>query len=267
MHVPDGLSPALRARLAGSRARLAWAFTWLPGAVVLACAAMVIIAAVEQAEFEWWLVLPVLGALLPFVICQVARVEPPRWPHTAFLTAAGQLLLGGIPAYGMAAAAGASGPALPLFLLAWGSLIAALPVARSAYSRLMTPPTPELGALPLELRFGVRTAIERADTITTGLTVGLTHVVAHARRHVPYSSGNPNQVAISLRELVDVRPTTLPAMRHWLSLADGTPLLATPGPAVELRTRTGEFVVPTDDAALLAELIRTRCSALSGHQG
>lgn len=265
MRVPAGASPALRARLDGVRSRLAWTFTVMPAAVVVACAAMVAIAAATQGRFDWWLALPVAGALVPFVVSQVAHVEPPRWPHTAFLTAAGQLLLGAVPAYGMAAAT-ASGPALPLFLLAWASLIAAIPLARGAYVRLLTPPTPELGVLPLELRFGVRTAIERADSITTGVTVGRTHVVAHARRHVPYSRGNPTQVAVALAEITGVRVVALPAMVPWLSLTDGTRLLARPGPAVELTTRGGRFAVPTDDAAMLAELIGRRCSALFGHR-
>lgn len=263
MRVPAGLPPTLRERFVAARSRLAWAFTWLPGAVVVACAAMALVAAVGRERFDWWLVLPVVGALLPFVACQVARVEPPRWPRTAFLTSAGQLLLGAIPSYGMAAAT-ASVPALPLFLLAWASLIAAVPVARGAYLRLMTPLTPELGSTPLELRFGVRTAVERADTITTGVTVGLTHVVAHARRHAGYTFGSPNQVTVPLREIVGVHVVAVPTTRPWLSLADGTRLLATPGPAVELRTPAGGFVIPTDDAPLLAGLISRRRS-FSGH--
>ncbi|OLF07542.1 hypothetical protein BLA60_26845 [Actinophytocola xinjiangensis] len=243
--------------MVAARARLAWAFTWLPGAVVLACAGMVALAALD--DFAWWQVLPVIGALVPFLACQAANPPPPRWPHTAFLTAAGQLLLGAIPAYGVAAAT-AAGPALPLFLIAWIGLIASIPLARGALKALMSPLTPDLGATPLTLRFGVRTAIERADTITTGVTLGLTHLVAHARRHAAYSRGNPTEIAVPLGEILGVRPVVLPAMLPWLSLSDGTRLLATAGPAVELATRSGEFLIPTDDAALLTELIARRCA-------
>lgn len=122
---------------------------------------------------------------------------------------------------------------------------------------------PALGSLPLDLRFGVRVAIERADTVTTGVTVGLTHVVAHARRHVPNSRGNLAENAVPLGNITAVRPVVLDAMRPWLSLSDGTRLPATPGPAVALRTPTGEFLVPTDDAGQLAEIIRRRCALAS----
>jgi hypothetical protein len=260
--VQGAVDPGLRERVARARRLLSWAFGWLPGAVVVACAGMAVVAAVGRQRVGWWLVLPVVGALVPFVIGKVTRVDPPRWPHTTFLTAAGQLVFGAIPAYGIAAGT-ANAAALPLFLLAWANVIAGIPVCRAAYRALMLPLAPALGSLPLDLRFGVRVAIEQADTITTGVTVGLTHVVAHARRHVPNSQGNPAEIAVPLGHITAVRPVVLDAIRPWLSLSDGTRLLATPGPAVALRTPTGEFLVPTDDAGQLAEIIRRRCALAS----
>jgi hypothetical protein len=54
------------------------------------------------------------------------------------VTAAGQLVFGAIPAYGLpAGTAGAA--ALPLFLLAWANVITGIPVCRAAYRTLMLP--------------------------------------------------------------------------------------------------------------------------------
>lgn len=201
-----------------------------------------------------WSAVAVFGAAIPLIWAVAGKFEPPTWGKTALLVGAGQLILGAIPAYGLSA----SSATLPLFLLAWVSLFAGLPLATSAYRTLTLPLVAELGSIALELRFGVRVSISHADTITCGVTVGATHVVGHARRHAPYSAGSPAQVAVPLAAIQDVRVVLLSTPQPWLALADGTALHTTPGPAVAVRTPMGEFVIPTDDASVLAEIVRRR---------
>lgn len=262
--IPSPLDPVLRERVGRARTRLSIAFTLLPGAVVLACVGMVIAAAVGGG-FRWWLLIPVVGSAVPFVVLQVGRFEPPAWPVAAFFASAGQVIFGGIPGYGFAAET-AEQIALPLFLIPWLNVFASVPLSASAYKILMLPLIPELGSLPVELRLGARVAMAHSDSITTGVTVTMTDVIAHARRHVPNSTGSPNQITVPLREISAVDLVLLDAFQPWLALADGTMLATTPGPAVALRTRTGVFVIPSDDAHKIAEIVHRRIQVTRTHQ-
>lgn len=255
--IPGPLDPVLRDRVRRARTRLFLAFTALPGAVVLACVGMVIAAAVGEGGFRWWLLIPVVGSLIPFVILQVGRFQPPAWPVAAFFAAAGQVVFGAIPGYGFAAET-AEHLALPLFALAWVNVFVSVPLSASAYKILLLPLIPELGSLPVELRLGARVAMSHADSITTGVTITTADVVAHARRHVPNSTGSPNQITVPLREISAVELVLLDDFQPWLALADGTMLATTPGPAVALRTRSGTFVIPSDDAHKIAEIVHRR---------
>ncbi|MCG8916704.1 hypothetical protein L6E12_12970 [Actinokineospora sp. PR83] len=246
-----GVEPGLAARWRRSRALLAGAFGWVPGAVVLACAAM---ALVGDRPVGWWSALPVLGALVPAVVLPAARVDPPSWAKVAWLGSAGQLVLGAIPAYGVAGGVAA----LPFFLVAWAALPTAFLVGRSAYRTMMLPLVAELGSTDLELRVGVRIAVERADLITAGATVGRTHLVLHARRHAPNSAGSPARVAVPWVEVLGVHVELLAQLQPWLSLADGTPLLARPGPVVVVRTARGAVLIPSDDAQAVVGIVDRR---------
>ncbi|MBC6449110.1 hypothetical protein [Actinokineospora xionganensis] len=224
---------------------------------MLACAGMVIAAAVGAGGFQWWLLIPVVGSLIPFVVLQVGRFQPPAWPVAAFFAAAGQVVFGAIPGYGFAAET-AERLALPLFALAWVNVFVSVPLSASAYKILLLPLIPELGSLPVELRLGARVAMGHADSITTGVTITTADVIAHARRHVPNSTGSPNQITVPLREISAVELVLLDDFQPWLALADGTMLATTAGPAVALRTRSGTFVIPSDDAHKIAEIVHRR---------
>ncbi|PWW61843.1 hypothetical protein [Actinokineospora spheciospongiae] len=246
-----GVEPGLAVRWRRSRALLAAAFGWVPGAVVLACVAM---ALVGDRPVGWWSVLPVVGALVPAVVPLAVRVDPPSWAKVAWLGAAGSLVLGAFPAYGVAGGVAA----LPFFLVAWVALPTGFLLGRGAYRALMLPLVAELGSTDLEVRVGVRIAVEHADLITAGATVGRTHLVLHARRHVPNSAGSPAEVAVPWGGVLGVHVELLAQLRPWLSLADGTPLLARPGPVVVVRTARGAVLIPSDDARQVAGIVDRR---------
>ncbi|MFC5290707.1 hypothetical protein ACFPM7_26945 [Actinokineospora guangxiensis] len=246
------VDPALGQRWRRARVRLGWALIGLPGFVAVLCAGMVAVGG----RFEWWVGLPVLGALGPVVVGGLVAVSPPRWVGAVVALGAGQFLLGVLPSY---AVGGGDGVVPLLFGLFWVVFAVGIGLAHSAYRTLGTPLIPALGDTPLEIRVGARYAVRTADSIVLGVTVGGQHLTVHARRHAPLGRGlTQGQMSIPLTAVRAVRVVLLHSSGPWFTLSDGTDLLTTPGPAVAVEGPHGDLLIPTDDATVLAELLHRR---------
>ncbi|WP_367127596.1 hypothetical protein [Saccharothrix sp. HUAS TT1] len=255
---------ALQPRWVRTTGLLRWSAVVLPSAVVAICAVFAVVAG------AWWAALPALAAAavaLGGVLRLRSRglAEPPSWLPTAFLVAGGQVLLGVIPGSGLAfsASGGAAAVVGVLFVVAWTCAAASCVTAQRANRALMTPVVPELGATGLTLAVAVRFALAKSDLASARLDVGTDRITWSARLHRGRGAGPRAEHSVPLDHLRDVVPITLPPSPSpltWLQLPDGTVLHAPPGPAVLLRTASGEWMVPVHDALLVRDLITARMS-------
>jgi hypothetical protein len=240
--------PFLRARLRGARVRLGLALLGFPGLAVLLCAGMV-----ASGRWSAWAGLPVLGALAPALVGGLVTIAPPRWMVAVFGIGAAQFVFGVLPSYAMA---GGTSVAAVLFGVFWPAYVVGIGLA---YSSLGRPLIPALGDIGLEIRLGARYAVLRPDRIILGVTVGREHLAVYARRHGPLVRGlSEGGFSVPLRAVRGVRVVLLGESAPWFALSDGTPLLTTPGPAVAVAGPHGDLLVPTDEAAALAELVDRR---------
>ncbi|XVV01256.1 hypothetical protein ACQPW3_28085 [Actinosynnema sp. CA-248983] len=255
----------LRPRWHRARTRLLWSTVVFPFPVVAICLVFLGLAAGARG----WAALPVLGAAVPAVAAAFrvrgrGLTDPPSWLRTAFLVAGCQLLLGVIPGYGIAANT-ASGPGAAvaggLFALAWVCAGGSCVAAHRAHRTLLTPLVPELGATGFRLAVPARIVVTTPVLVSASVAIGVDGVEWSARFHKGRSSGPRVDFAVPFARLHDVVAVTLPpepALRPWVTLPDGTVLYAQPGPALLLRTDSGEWMVPVHDAALTRELLLSR---------
>ncbi len=215
----------------------------------------------------WWLVLPVLGTALPAVILlgslRSLRYEPPRWGRAAFLAGGCQLLLGGIPAVGMAMNAGttlATVGASVVFLLQLTLLVLGFVFAHRAHRVLLFPPCPELGATPFTVAFRAR--IADLGLFSGSVAIAGDRVEWSARRHK--GRGGPTAYgSLPFDRLRGARPTMLPDTGQripWLRLSDDSAVHTSAGPAVLLASDAGEWMLPVPDAEVFVHLLRWRVS-------
>ncbi|SFB16401.1 hypothetical protein SAMN05216266_105308 [Amycolatopsis marina] len=261
----------LQPRWARARSYLLVALAGVPLLILLSSALLVAVAAAH--EFAWWLVLPLLGSALPALVLaarlSTLTLEPHRWLKAAFLTAGCQLLIGGIPAVGMAVNAGsggASAAATVAFLAQWALLVLGCVFAYRASRVLLVPVCPELAATPFTVAFRARLPNIGDGLLSGSARVARDRVEWSARRHK--GRGGPTaEGQFTFEHVRAVRVSALPpATQHipWLRLSDGSTMYTSPGPAVILSTDAGECMLPIADAGLFADLLNRRIAAWRG---
>jgi len=259
----------LRPRWRRVRRLLLASLATLPSVLLTMCVVFLVLTALGQDGFPWWTVVPVLGAAAPMaaVLWWLRRrgvLEPSAWLASALLTAGGQILLGVIPGFGIAVnSSSGAGKAMAgvLFALSWAVAATSCLSAHRAHRVLLTPLVPELGATALRIPLAARFAITTPALISARVEIGSDGIEWSARHHRGRSAGPRVDAAIPFSQLRHVTPVMLPsepALRPWLTLADGNVLYAQPGPAVLLATSAGEWMIPVHDAGLFAALVNRR---------
>ncbi|OKI32016.1 hypothetical protein A6A25_26605 [Saccharothrix sp. CB00851] len=258
-----GAVSALQPRWVRTRALLRWSALVLPSTVAAVCAAFAVLAG------SWWAALPAVAATLvasggAWWLRRSGLTRPPSWLPSAFLVAGCQLLLGVIPSLGLAlSSTSGGGQALTgaLSTAALACAVASCVLAHRANRSLTTPVVPELGATGLTLALAVRFALATPDLASARLDVEEDRLTWSARLHRGRGAGPRAEHVVRFTDLRDVVPTALPPRSTpltWLRLPDGTALYAPPGPAVLVRTTSGDWMVPVHDALLVRNLVLTR---------
>lgn len=271
-----GTAAALQPRWDRVRSLLTTAVVRLPALVFLLCVAQLVLAWLVRGTFAWWLALPLAGAAVPALILLSwfrgpgLRV-PGQWTRRYLLLGLLAPVLGGIPAYAMAAAVvTAPGQLLALLLAvaAWIPVPVGVSLVGKAVHALRWPLVPELGSCSLPIEFGLRFTATTAlfGAYTAGVWIGDDHLRWHAREvhratFVPERNGT-----IPFADLGGAVATAIPAgapPQPWLPLDSATMLHAPPGPVVSLRLRTGDWLLPVNEAALFVEILNRRIALWS----
>jgi hypothetical protein len=270
--VDPGADVVLRSRWASARRYLLTSLA-MPGLVGVACAVMLALAAADIDGGQGWLALLLLTAAAPplvfgWWIRRTGVLDPAAWLRVAFLVAGVQLLIGVIPCLGVAATAapGAEPVVGVLFGLTWVCAAVSVVAARRAQQALLSPIVPELGATALRLTVGLRFAITAPALISAHFRIDVDRVEWTARLHRGRGIGPYVHAGVRFADLHQVVPIVLPdqpALHLWLTLPNGTPLYAQPGPALLLRSTHGQWMVPVHDPIVLAAVIHRRWSTTS----
>lgn len=259
-----GAVSTLQPRWMRTRTLLWWSAVVLPSTVAAVCAAFALLAG------SWWTALPAIATTSvaaggAWRLRRRGLTQPPSWLPSAFLVAGGQTLLGVIPGLGLAlsSTSGDIAQALAgsLFAAALACAVASCVLAHRANRSLTTPLVPELGATGFTLALAVRFALTTPDLASARLDVEADRLTWSARLHRGRGAGPRAEHIVHFADLRDVAPTTLPPRPTpltWLHLPDGTALHAPPGPAVLVRTTSGDWMIPVHDALLVRNLVLTR---------
>ncbi|GAB3285809.1 hypothetical protein [Parasphingorhabdus pacifica] len=142
------------------------------------------------------------------------------------------------------------------WLLFVASCVLGIKACRGLYGNI----TPELGSTPFRIELGARFAMARASSASCSILLELDHVSWSARTLPKRPERPAEEMSLRLADLREITPVTLPPgpPLQWFALHDGTPLYAEQGPAVVLRTGTGEYILPVHDAGLASELLHRR---------
>ena len=229
---------ALAARWRRTRIFVLVSMVGLPLVLGLVCVALALLPHLQVSEVPWWSVIPVLtavaaGIALVMWLRRDGLTDPVSWVPATVLMTGTQLVFGVVPGFGIALRT-ATGTAFAMkALLALGVLSAgsAWPLARRACRSLLDAPVEELGSTPLRLMFGGS---------SSRIVIGTDRVDWVFR-----AAGGRLDAGVSFRHLQDVSVTV---DRNSPSV----PL------ALVLRTSTGTWVVPSEDAAAVCGLLRLR---------
>lgn len=259
---------ALRPRWDRTRRHLAVSLA-MPVSVTVFCAGMLGLAATGLGAYPWPVLALLLAAAAPAAVYAGTLrgrgvLVPSDWPRTAFVVGGVQLLVAVIPCAGIATAnASATGKVLAgaLFVLCWVCLAVSVVTARRALQALLSPLVPELGATRFTVPVGVRFALTAHELVSARLAIEPDRLVwmvrSHRGRGTGPGAGGVFPFAI-LRQVTAVELPGTPDLHPWVTLPNGTTLYAQPGPALVLRTGSGQWMVPVHDAVALAALIDLR---------
>lgn len=229
---------ALAARWHRARTFVLISMVGVPMLLGLVCLGFALLPHLQVAEVPWWSVIPVLtataaGLALVMWLRRDGLADPASWfPATVLMTGT-QLALGVMPGFGIAVRTAAGTAVAVKALLALGVLGAgsAWPLARRACRSLLASPVAELGSTPLRLVF--RSSSSR-------IVVGTDRVDWSFR-----SGGGRLDAGVSFHHLHDVSVTVK-------STSQGDRL------ALVLRTSSGTWAVPVEEALVVCELLRLR---------
>jgi hypothetical protein len=229
---------ALAARWHRARTFVLISMVGVPLMLGLLCLGFALLPHLQATEVPWWSVIPVItasaaGLALVVWLRHDGLADPASWfPATVLMTGT-QLFLGVIPGFGIAVRT-ATGTAVAVkALLALGVLSAgsAWSLARKACRALLASPVAELGSTPFRLVF--RSSFSR-------IVVGADRVDWAFR-----DGGGRLDAGVSFRHLHDVSVTVK-------STSEGDQL------ALVLRTSSGTWAVPAEEAVVVCELLRLR---------
>jgi hypothetical protein len=260
MTVDPQAAYTLTARWQRTRGLLVLSTTVLPFSLVLVCLAMAALVSVE--EVPWWSMIPVVGTTacgitLTHWLRRHGLTEPQSWfPAVVLMTSTG-FLLGVVPGFGIALNANAGTPAGVLLVLGLGCTGAAWFAARRAHDALVCPLVVELGSTGIHLVLNER-PLASAEV---HLEIGTDRVGWAVRRR---DTGARMDAVVSFTQLQDVSVMPLaeePALASWLDVHDDTALMS----VVVLETKSGQWAIPVDDAALVCELLVRRKALWDSH--
>ncbi|ANZ40614.1 hypothetical protein BBK82_36045 [Lentzea guizhouensis] len=265
MHPDEAAEAVLHERWSRSQLHVTMFSLVLPMTQVLLCAAVV---AMADEGITWPTAIPLVSTVIAAVALRQllqhqAPLDPLMWRPAAFLVAGVQLLSGAIPTYGIATTSGPdalTGPAI-LFLFCWAVAIATCVSAHRAGRALLTPLVPELGSADLRLRLAVRAATTGPERVSAQIVVERDRVEWTARLHTRRGGDPRIDLSVPFRELLQVTPVTLPVvpeLRPWIVLSGGITLYTQAGPAVLVTATHDQWLIPVDDADLVADLVRRR---------
>ncbi|WP_143116462.1 YbaB/EbfC family nucleoid-associated protein [Lentzea xinjiangensis] len=227
---------ALAARWHRARTFVLISMVGMPLLLGLVCLGFALLPHLQAAEVPWWSVIPVLtaaaaGAALVVWLRRDGLADPASWfPATVLMTGT-QLVLGVVPGFGIAVRT-ATGTAVAVkALLALGVLGAgsAWPLALRACRSLLASPVAELGSTPLRLVF---------QYSSSRIVIGTDRVDWAFRE-----GGGRLDAGVSFRHLHEVTVTSTGRDDR---------------PALVLRTSSGTWTVPVEEAVAIAELLRVR---------
>lgn len=241
--------------------------------VLFALSCVLLVGTAVSAGLVWWLVLPLLGSGIPAVVVALRLhrliLEPHRWLPSAFLVCGVQLLLGGIPATGMAfgAVSGtASAVVTGTFVTQWIVLALSCVFAYRASRTLLLPVCPELGSTSFTVAFRARLPITGDGLLSGSTRIRGDRVEWSARRH--RGRGGPTAEGhVTFDRIHSVRASVLPPSAQripWLRLSDGSTMYTSPGPVVLVGTDAGEWMFPIPDAGLFIEVLTRRITTWRG---
>lgn len=157
------------------------------------------------------------------------------------------------------------------FFGSWGLCIAAAVFALLAASETSVPQTPEWGETDIIARFSLKTTASpriqgfapgpsRVQLLLAVTATGVSVAMPKSIRHplIPRSTeGIYGHIPlVSIRECVPV--VLSPPHSPWLVLKSGIEIWAAQGEAIVIRTREGEWMVPLDNAGVVADFINRR---------
>ncbi|HSL07027.1 MAG TPA: hypothetical protein VK887_03520 [Pseudonocardiaceae bacterium] len=189
--------------------------------------------------------------------------QPHRWPWQSLAVAFPQAI-----ALGFAVNAVLERGALERLLLILAVALLPAVTAEMARRALLRPLIAELGAGDVEVLVEPRTG---ARPWFYGDSIALTdrEIVITVRSGSGRATWNPKTERIALADVtaVGARPV-LPSDSPWITLPDGRGLSAPPGDVVVVRCgrqhRAATQVLPVTDAAVFAEVVRTRATRVRG---
>ncbi|MGH3906308.1 MAG: hypothetical protein ACRDTE_19325 [Pseudonocardiaceae bacterium] len=130
--------------------------------------------------------------------------------------------------------------------------------AALATRSLLRPLVPELGAGDFEVLVEPRTG-RRPWFYGDGVTLTDREIVISVRSGSGRATWNPKVQRIALADVTAVGARTAVAQDSpWITLSDGRGLSVPPGDVVVVQCRNATQVLPVDDAAVFAEVVRTR---------
>ncbi|HEX8761735.1 MAG TPA: hypothetical protein VF734_17580 [Pseudonocardiaceae bacterium] len=188
--------------------------------------------------------------------------KPHQWPWRALAVAAPQAM-----ALGFAGNAALDEDALapPQRILAV-LVVALLPAVTAELARrsLLRPLVAELGAADFELLVEPRTG-QRSWFYSDSVALTDREVLISVRSGSGRATWKPKTERIALADVCAVGArAVVPQDSPWITLSDGRGLSVTPGDVVVIQCRDTASVLPIDDAAVFAELVRARATRVRG---
>ncbi|GAA0582215.1 hypothetical protein HPO96_08480 [Kribbella sandramycini] len=241
---------------AAARSRRAQLVVWgvyvgIP--VLFLIATVTINLSADQALVDWKSVLiPVAAIAGGWLFRERSRWKPDRWASVGAITGSTAAL------FGVFSTIVIGGPALfcvPAAVI--GGVIGFL-IGRWGEHQLLRPAVAGLGDTPYELNFRIR-GINRLR-----LTVGDTSVTLRATVRARSADGdntreNIQDVPLSVLKVWDTTLAGGEELEYPIRL-DRTPV-STPGPALVVQTLATEWILPHDEAVVLAEILNRRIAA------
>lgn len=275
--------PELAREWRSIRRRLLTAFVWCPILVGTLAIVAVVPIWVGSGATMWSWIPPVSVAVVAIpvglVLSRGGIANARWWRPVAFYSTTLQVVLG--PAGALVLMALGVDRDAPTWMIRFAYTsalivpIASMIAAHFALDKLYPPTTGEWGEVRIDARFDLRYLGHPAGHVENARHKSLEQILSMtvSDDSVSIAVGSTRSVVvlafadsgtytrIPLSDILDSRSVTLGQevlSAPWMILRSGTPIWAAPGEAVQLRARGGEFVVPVDNANVVADLIGRR---------